>query len=74
MRDKENRNKPTLIMKDENIKSICCFGSSNMILKNNGELFVFGYNNYGKFKQFLFNNLIKLTNKTNIKRTIRNWK
>ena len=47
--DKENRNKPTLIMKDENIKSICCFGFSTMILKNNGELFVFGDNYQGKF-------------------------
>jgi alpha-tubulin suppressor-like RCC1 family protein len=35
-------------MKDENIKSISCFGSSNMVLKNNGELFVFGSNYFGK--------------------------
>ena len=51
MGDNKNRDKPTLIMKDENIKSICCFGYSNMILKNNGELFVFGDNRFGKFFQ-----------------------
>jgi hypothetical protein len=47
--DTEDRFKPTLIMKDENINSIHCFGYSNMILKNNGELFVFGHNGCGNF-------------------------
>ena len=41
-------------MKDENIKSICCFGHSNMILKNNGELFVFGNNEEGKKFKIIF--------------------
>ena len=48
MGDDENRNKPNLIMKDENIKSISCTAHTTIILKNNGKLFVFGWNQYGK--------------------------
>jgi len=39
---------PTLLMKDSKIKSICCGAGHSMILKNNGEVFVFGLNRNGQ--------------------------
>jgi len=40
--------KLTKLMKDTNVKSICCRGDYSMILKNNGELYAFGDNTYGQ--------------------------
>jgi len=55
-------------MQDPTIKSICCRFYHSMILKENGELFVFGGNSYGQLG-FGHNNTINkptllMTNKT----------
>ena len=47
-----NENKPTLLMKDPHIKLISCGYSFQMILKNNGELLIFGNNHFGERVDF----------------------
>jgi alpha-tubulin suppressor-like RCC1 family protein len=42
------QNKPELLMQDESISQIVCGGWHSMILKKNGELFVFGRNYSGQ--------------------------
>ena len=44
----ESQNEPKLMMKDENIKMISCGSYHSIILKKNGELFVFGNHKNGR--------------------------
>ena len=46
--DYKDRNKPTLIMTNQEIHKIVCGGYNTFILKKNGELFAFGYNKFGQ--------------------------
>ena len=44
--DYDNRNKPTLVMKDKTIQQIVCGAYHTLILKETGELFAFGNNGF----------------------------
>ena len=46
--DNNNRNLPTLLMKDNTIRQIVCGGYHSFILKESGELFAFGNNTHGQ--------------------------
>lgn len=70
--DKDNRNKPTLLMNDIKIKMISCGLFHSMIYKQNGDLLVFGYNWEGQLGLQDNNNRYKptlLVNDLNIKLT-----
>ena len=46
--DFNNRNKPTLIMRDKEIRQIVCGERHTFILKESKELFAFGRNDFGQ--------------------------
>ena len=46
--DNQNRNKPELLMTDPEIKQIICGFAHIMIYRNNGDVLVFGSNEYGQ--------------------------
>ena len=59
---------PTLLMNDNTIENIHCGADHSMILKNNGELYVCGDNEYGQLglghKENVFKPTLLMTNKT----------